>query len=357
MRDLNEIHQESTLPKTLIHRLDTLSTRCMDSGSDLEKPTCLLSLANFYVLLSEHKRAMVLLDYLSSDSSRGGRGVSVRQPSYRALTEGSPTPWDLHQYRVSLAKAETLLERGQPNLAVDELLEHSRISEVANVDDVAEFLSLMWLALASKAWKEKLNNVVPKWDLLGGSLGKRLDSLIPKQLEDAWNYKAKAWTWFAMSRFAECKSMLDEVVIPALEKHADMCEQWPNLWVKGFGILALVAAEQGNERLALDALSKTLKAATKSHDAPNRKFQLLIRMEAMAMLSKTNEASAAEAEFLGLEREIGERQLSAAEESRIYIGPKAFVRTMAAIAWSSFRHPLSHTLVDVRSGVIVENQV
>jgi hypothetical protein len=74
------------------------------------------------------------------------------------------------------------------------------------------------------------------------------------------------------------------------------------------------------------------------------------------MLSKTSEASAAEAEFLGLEQETDEKWVPAADETRIYIGPRAFVRSMAVIAWSSFRHPLSHTLVDVRSGVIVENQ-
>lgn len=74
------------------------------------------------------------------------------------------------------------------------------------------------------------------------------------------------------------------------------------------------------------------------------------------LLSETTEASAAEAEFLGLEQETDGRRVLAADQARIYIGPRAFVRTMAAIAWSSFRHPLSHTLVDVRSGEIVENQ-
>jgi hypothetical protein len=357
MNYLHEIRQESSLPKTLLVRLDNLSLRCMESGGDADKPTRLLSLANFYVLLSENKRASVLLDYLSKVSSAEGGVVSVRKPSHQGFTGGSPTPWDFQQYFDSLVRAETLLEKGQPTLAVDELLEHSRVSEFADEGKLAEFLSLMWLALASQAWKERLISVVPKWDLLGGNLGKRFDRLIPKELENAWNYVPKAWKLFAMSNFAESKSMLDELVIPTLEKHAYMSEKWPNLWVKALGILTLAAAKEGNEQLALEALSKTRKIAIESHDAPNRKFESLVRMEAMTMLSRPDEASVAEREFLELQNELNDGRLLAVEEPNIYIGPRAFVRTMAAIAWSSFRHPLSFTLVDVRSGAIVEDQV
>jgi hypothetical protein len=113
-------------------------------------------------------------------------------------------------------------------------------------------------------------------------------------------------------------------------------------------------AKQGNERLALDALSKLTRIATTSHDAPNREFELLVRMEAMAMLSRSEEASAAETAFLGIGQEVGEKELAKAEDARIYIAPKAFVRTMATIAWCSFRHPFAETLVDVRSGEILE---
>jgi hypothetical protein len=357
MRNLNEIHQESMLSKTLIERLDKLSIRCMESSDGAGKRTRLLSLANLYVLICENKRAGVLIDYLSSDFPTGGVAVSVQKARHEVFTDGRPTPWDFEQYRVSLVKAETLLEKGQPSLAIDELLEHNRVSEFAAKEELAEYLSLMWLALASTAWQEKLNKVLPRWDLLGRKLGNELDRLIPKELEDAWNYKTKAWYCFGLSALDDCKSMLDEVVIPALEKHAGMCRQWPMLWIKSFGIRALAAAEEGNERLALEALSRIRKLAIESHDVPNRTFELLVRMEAMAMLSKKDEASAAENEFLGLKQELSEGPLLAAEESRIYIGPRAFVRTMAAIAWSSFRHPLSTTLVDVRSGAIVEDQV
>jgi hypothetical protein len=34
----------------------------------------------------------------------------------------------------------------------------------------------------------------------------------------------------------------------------------------------------------------------------------------------------------------------------VYIGPWAFLRTMALIAWSAFRHPFSTTTIDMLSG-------
>ena len=330
---------------------------CMSSGDGLKKATRLLSLANFYGLIAEHQRAGRVLEYLSRDTSVGGARISVGSPRRGdRITEGS-SPWDRDQYRLSLAKAAGFLETGEPDLALEELLEHASTWKEANPEERSEFVSVMWLALASTAWREELNKVLPRWDLLGRKLGKQLDGLVPKELENAWNYKTKAWYSFGLSALDDCKSMLNEVVIPALEMHADMCRQWPTLWIKSFGVRALVAAEEGNEKLALEALSKIRKLANDSHDVPNRKFESLVRMEAMIMLSKPNEAALAEEEFLGLEEEGSDRQSLTVEEPEIYIGPRAFVRTMAAIAWSSFRHPLSPTLIDVRSGAIVETQV
>jgi hypothetical protein len=355
MKAVNELKQESALPKSFIERLDRLSARCMSSGDGPKKATRLLSLANFYGLITEHQRAGLVLEYLSREPSVGGAQISVRSPSPGGRSREGLSAWDRHQYRLSLARAETLLETDEPDLAVNELLEHGRSWELGNPEEQGEYVRVMWLALASKVWKPKVQEIVPKWDLLGGRLGKLVDELVPSQLADAWNCNIKAWYRFAMSDFAECRAMLDQLVIPELEKHASMSEHWPNLWVKSFGVLALVAAEEGNESHALAALSKVAKTANTSHDALNREFELLVRMEAMAMLSKSEEASAAESAFLELEQEADGEESPKTEKTRIYIGPKAFVRTMAAVAWSCFRHPLTETVVDLRSGATLES--
>ncbi len=41
---------------------------------------------------------------------------------------------------------------------------------------------------------------------------------------------------------------------------------------------------------------------------------------------------------------------------KIYISPWAFLRTMAAIAWSCFRHPLTTTEIDISTGRILKNR-
>ena len=322
MTALNELRQESTLAKSLIERLDRLSVRCMSSGDGLKKATRLLSLANFYGLIAEHQRAGRVLEYLSRDTSVGGARISVGSPRRGdRITKGS-SPWDRDQYRLSLAKAAGLLETGEPDLALEELLEHASTWKEANPEERSEFVSVMWLALATKVWDEKLKKVVPKWDLLGGKLGEQVHKMIPVQLEHAWSYKAKAWHCFAMSEFADCREMLDGILIPELEKHARMSKEWPDLWVKSFGVLALVQAKWGNEPLALDALSKAAKIANTSHDAPSREFELLVRMEAMAMLSKSEEALAAETAFLGLGQEADKEELAKPKKLGFTLGRK-----------------------------------
>ncbi len=37
----------------------------------------------------------------------------------------------------------------------------------------------------------------------------------------------------------------------------------------------------------------------------------------------------------------------------VRIPPRAFLRAMAAIAWSSFRHPFSTTVIDLSTGKVV----
>lgn len=37
----------------------------------------------------------------------------------------------------------------------------------------------------------------------------------------------------------------------------------------------------------------------------------------------------------------------------IYISPLAFLRTMCAIAWSAFRHPLTTTVIDLSTGKVI----
>lgn len=37
----------------------------------------------------------------------------------------------------------------------------------------------------------------------------------------------------------------------------------------------------------------------------------------------------------------------------VRIAPRAFLRAMAAIAWSSFRHPFSTTVIDLSTGKVV----
>jgi hypothetical protein len=38
---------------------------------------------------------------------------------------------------------------------------------------------------------------------------------------------------------------------------------------------------------------------------------------------------------------------------RIRIGPLAFLKSMLAIAWNAFRHPLSHTTIDLSTGKVI----
>jgi hypothetical protein len=43
------------------------------------------------------------------------------------------------------------------------------------------------------------------------------------------------------------------------------------------------------------------------------------------------------------------------EEEVVYISPRAFVKSMLAIAWSAFRHPLSPTTIDLSTGKYVHD--
>lgn len=134
-------------------------------------------------------------------------------------------------------------------------------------------------------------------------------------------------------------------------------------------VFALLAARRCDADSVLQALSKTQKVAIDSHDPVNAKFQLLICMEAMEMLSKRTEATDAQARFLDTDEDppVDERTKGQEVEGIVitdgveravqYVTPKVFVRTMTAIAWSSFRYPFSTTVVDFSTGNVLAEAI
>ena len=125
MTALNELRQESTLAKSLIERLDRLSVRCMSSGDGLKKATRLLSLANFYGLIAEHQRAGRCWNiYREILPSAELASASVRH-GVATVLQKVPVPGIAISTVSHLQKLQGCSETGEPDLALEELLEHA----------------------------------------------------------------------------------------------------------------------------------------------------------------------------------------------------------------------------------------
>ncbi len=387
MLDFKSFPKESKLPDTLIARLDDLSTRTAEIRNERKRTNCLLALSNFYWMTSEWKRACSLTDFMIDNTSSGGVRVSRRRPSLHVGVAETLSTWEIQEHRRNLARARTLLEEEKAEQAMDELVECRGLLHASNAgEELTEFMSLTWLALAAKPSADESRNVVSRCecprcsphgeyprlyaDLLQGIFYDRFENALPKIIKDATMYISKSWYLFALGDIDESQEMLKSVVIPQLQVKEEQFKHWAGCWIKAYGLRALVAARRREEDQVREALSKTQKVVTESRDPVNAKFQLLICMEAMEMLSKPNEAMDAQARFLDKDEDLPvEVDQDAATTSKLrdapavtdeaesavqFVSPKAFCRTMAAIAWSSFRHPFTTTLIDVSTGDVIE---
>lgn|GEM_PF-2885386 len=362
MSDLKFFPRASNLPHGLVHQLDVLSSQCMLIDDAVDRTNCILALTDFYQLIGEQKRAKILIESIANEFS-GKHACSMPRKDYQRqwIWPIVHTSWNVRQYRISIAKARALLQKGSPDRVVDELLGHRQLFETARNEDVTDFIDIMWSALAEKVQPQSSGQRVPEHRLLRGKLGLRLRSIVPKTLQNAWDYHPKAWYAFSISDIDSCQSMVNEVIVPSLKASEKLIVEWPGLWIKSLGVQALVESRQGNEETVFEALSKSREVAIESQNPLNRKFQLLVRMEAMAMLSHPQEMRAAESEFLGHDQEL-QSEASVApfdgkkNDGAVHIGALAFIRSMVAIAWSSFRHPFSDTLIDVESGVTINHK-
>lgn len=360
--ELRAIPTERALPFRVLQALDQACVACFDVQDRVVRANCVLALAQFYFSVGENNRAAHLLDWAAGSGAEGGFLAKVFTSPGQRQSGGNITPWEVEESRRHLLRASLLLEQNQVDDAINEALECRILLGVSGVsEEIADFTSILWLGLTAKVAGKSLKHVATNWRI-SENLQRERDRRLPNPVWDVYCYTSKAWFWFGMDSCMDAEEMLAQVVIPSLRE----CQEWPGLRLRAWGVQSLLAAKNHDEAKVREALSMAEEVLGESKEILYRKFYSLVRMEAMTMLGKEETAQKALGQFLseegkepkpeGVQPESQSGATPEAADNSYYISPSAYLRSVAVIAWSCFRHPFSTTVVDLTTGELVENQ-